>query len=494
MLLLLAIAVGAVGFFVYFSVFCVSTAFASIVYELGESISDNPEDYLLGPEWAVERGELDLSQVDEKHPGTYRASVWYGRKEFLYEIIIEDTVPPGILPREEPVYLAAGREYDAAELVAGVTDQDSQVKVYVQKEAIMRESVKYDTAGDYTCIVVAEDSSGNRNAASVSVVVDMPPEISGVRDIYLAMGSKVDYLEQVTARDETDGNLTDRIKVDDSQVKLTSEGTYRLVYTVEDNLGIDAVSYADVTVTSAEVLQEMIGSRRISRSSARIIGAMNLYDAGASEYDNIEETLDYMKPTLVQLYHSGRSGYSAGSGYLMEITEDTVYICSNRHVVEVSDSWDIYFFDGTKVTGRTLGYSDGYDVGVVTAAVKDVPKPLLEQLMTIHIDREYWSGLNDHRIDVGLERVDRQGGILHTSVGTLLKVKQYFGWYDNKDHTEVTLKLEHGDSGSAILDGHGNLIGMAYAYSVSPRRYWCVPLDGILECYEEITGRKVFVY
>ena len=118
----------------------------------------------------------------------------------------------------------------------------------------------------------------------------------------------------------------------------------------------------------------------------------------------------------------------------------------------------------------------------------------MEQLMTIHIDKGYWSGLNDHRIDVGLERVDRQGGILHTSVGTLLKVKQYFDWYDNMDHTEVTMKLEHGDSGSAVLDGYGNLIGMAYAYSVSPRRYWCVPLDGILDCYEEITGRTVFVY
>lgn len=492
--MLLMAAVGALGFTVYFRMFRVQPAFTSIVYELGEKVSSDLEDYLLGPEWSVERGELDLSQVDEKHAGAYLASVRHGRKEFFYQIIIEDTVPPDIISREGTVYLAAGREYAAGELVSGVRDRDSHVTVYVQQEARLWESVKYDAAGNYSCIVVAEDSSGNRNAVSVPVVVDAPPEISGVRDIYLALGSQVDYLEQVTARDETDGNLTDRITVDDSRVRLTSEGTYRLVYRVEDNLGIDAVSYADVTVATADALQEMIGSRQISRISSRIIGAMNLYDAGASENDDIDETLDYIKPALVQLYHSSRGGYSAGSGYLMEITEDTVYICSNRHVVEVSDRWDVYFFDGTRVTGRTLGYSDGYDVGVVTVAVKDVPKPLMEQLMTIHIDREYWNSLNDHRIDVGLERVDRQGGILHTSVGTLLKVKQYFAWYDNKDHTEVTLKLEHGDSGSAILDGHGNLIGMAYAYSVSPRRYWCVPLDGILECYEEITGRTVYVY
>lgn len=491
---LLVAAVGALAFCVYFRLFRVQPAFTSIVYELGERVSRDLEDYLQGPAWAVAQGELDLSQVDADHVGTYQASVSCGRKEYLYEIIIEDTVPPDITPREGLIYLAAGREYAAEELVSGVADEDSQVMLYIQKEAQLRETVAFDTVGSFTCIVIAEDSSGNRNAVSVPVVVDMPPEIFGVRDIYLALGSRVDYLEQVTARDETDGNLTDRITVDDSQVQLTSEGTYRLAYRVEDNLGIETVSYADVTVASAEALQEMIGSRRISRSSQRIIGAMNLYDAGVSEHDDIDETLDYMKPALVQLYYSDRYGYSAGSGYLMEITEDTIYICSNRHVVEASDRWDVYFFDGTKVTGRTLGYSNSYDVGVAAVAVRDVPKRLLDQLMTIHIDREYWSGLDDHRIDVGLERVDRQGGILHTSVGTLLKIKQYFAWYDNKDHTEVTLKLEHGDSGSAILDGYGNLIGMAYAYSTSPRRYWCIPLDGILECYKEITGRNVFVY
>lgn len=491
---LLVAAVGTLGFSVYYRMFRVQPAFTSIVYELGERISRNLEDYLQGPAWAVAQGELDLSQVDGDHVGTYQASASYGRKEYLYEIIIEDTVPPDITPREGTIYLAVSRDYSAEELVSGVTDQDSQVTMYIQKEAELQETVTFDTVGSFTCIVIAEDSSGNRNAVSVPVVVDMPPEISGVRDIYLALGSEVNYLEQVTARDKTDGNLTDRITVDDSQVRLTKEGTYRLAYRVEDNLGIDTVSYADVTVASAEALQEMIGSRQISRSGAWIIGAANPYDAGASEDDNIDETLVYMKPALVQLYHGDRYGYSAGSGYLMEITENTIYICSNRHVVEENDSWDVYFFDGTRVTGKALGCSDGYDVGVVTVAVKDVPERLMEQLMTIHIDKGYWSGLDDHRIDVGLERVDRQGGILHTSVGTLLKIRQYFAWYDNKDHTEVTLKLEHGDSGSAILDGYGNLIGMAYAYSVSPRRYWCVPLDGILDCYEEITGRKVFVY
>ena len=114
--------------------------------------------------------------------------------------------------------------------------------------------------------------------------------------------------------------------------------------------------------------------------------------------------------------------------------------------------------------------------------------------MTVHIDRTYWEQLNQQDIEMGLERVDREGGLLHVTKGRLIKIKQDFGWNNNAFHTEVTVELVHGDSGSAILDGYGNLICMAYAYSTDPTRYWCVPLDGILDCYQKITGRMPYVY
>lgn len=491
---LLIIGLISLGFWAYVRVNRVQPAFSSIVYELGDEISQNPEDYVLGPERIVEQGELDLSQVDRNKTGTYRAFVHCGKNEFQYEITIQDTTAPTIVLRDEPVCLALDREYPAEELVRKVEDADSFVTLHVQDVSGLLETVNYHSTGTFVCIVVAEDTSGNRASVSVPVTVGEAPVISGVRDIYVALGSQVDYLEEVTARDETDGNLTDRITVDDGEVELAREGTYKLTYRVENDLGIDTVSSVDVTVTSVEELQELIGSRKVNRDNDRIIGAINPYDAGVSDYDSISDTLEYMRPALVQLYHAEGRGYTAGSGYIMEITEDTLYICSNRHVVESYDSWDVYFFDGTRVRGRTLGYSDRFDVGVATVSVADVPEELMEQLMTIHIDMEYWSGLDDQRIDVGLERVDRMGGILHTSTGIMLKVKQYFGWYDRENQTEVTLVLEHGDSGSAVMDGYGNLIGMAFAYTCAPRRYWCVPLDGILESYEEITGREVYVY
>ena len=325
--------------------------------------------------------------------------------------------------------------------------------------------------------------------------MDTPPAFEGIHDFYVVPGSEPDYQEKVAARDDVDGDLTESIRIDDSDVELDQEGSYTLRYLAQDSYGLETVEEALVMVGSPEEIQELIGHRQIDYRVDCILGAPNIYDGGGSEYEDMEETLEYMRPALVQLYHGlGRGGYSSGSGYIVEIAEDAVYICTNNHVVEKYEDWDIYFYDGTKLHGEAVGVSEIYDVGVAKVAREDVPEELLDRLMTVHIDRTYWESLDDQEIELALERVDREGGLLHKSMGNLIKIKQEFDWYEYLPHTEVTIELVHGDSGSAVLDGYGNLIGMAFAYSVEPVRYWCIPLDGILSCYEEITGRRPYVY
>ena len=480
--------------FFYREIYRVQPVFSTATYELGERVSNDTSDYITGTEWSCGLAQLDLSAVDRKHTGVYEAVLIHGRKAFTYTIIIEDTTPPEIREKEGRVYLAVGVDNLPEDAVAEIVDKDRNVETYFVQDGFRKESVLFQEPGEYTLEILAEDSSGNQAKAVLTVFADMPPEIDGVKDFYVTPGSEPDYLENVTAEDKMDGDLTNRIEIDDSRIQLGREGVYELGYSVEDGCGLVTERQATVTVASSGKLQEMIGERQINRWEDVILGAPNLYDPGMMKEDDLEAALDYMRPALVQLYHERDNGYSAGSGYIMEITEDTIYICSNRHVAEKYDDWDVFFYDGTKVKGVHLGSSEVYDVGVVTVKRENLPEELQEQLMTVHIDKSYWNRLDDQMVELGLERVDREGGILHVTTGNLIKVKQIFEWYDRKDHTEVTVELEHGDSGSAILDGRGNLISMAYAYSTEPMRYWCVPLDGILECYEEITGRRVYVY
>lgn len=478
----------------YWKIYRVEPVFSTATYELGERVSNDTEDYISGTEWSRGLAQLDLSEVDRKHAGVYEAVLYHGRDAFVYTIVIEDTTPPEIREKEGPVYLAAGVENLPEDAVAEIVDKDRETEAYFIRDGLKENAITFEEPGEYKLEIGAEDSSGNQTRIPLTVFVDIPPEIEGVRDFYVVPGSEPDFLESVTAADKADGDLTASIMIDDSEIHLGREGVYELCYSVEDGCGLVTEKQATVTVASPRELQEMIGERRINRWEDVILGAPNLYDAGVMRDDDLEAALEYMRPALVQLYHEKDNGYSAGSGYIMEITEDTVYICSNRHVAEKYDNWDVFFYDGTRVGGQHLGSSEGYDVGVVAVKREDIPQELQNRLMTVHIDKSYWNRLDDQSLELGLERVDREGGILHVTTGQLIKVKQLFEWYDGKDHTEVTVELEHGDSGSAILDGHGNLISMAYAYSTDPTRYWCVPLDAILECYEEITGRRVYVY
>jgi len=481
--------------FFYFRVYQVVPAFSEMTCEYGGAVSRDIRDYLSGTEWSVSLGQLDLSHVDEEEAGVYEAKVQHGRKEFTYTITIQDTVPPGILWKDEQVYVAVGEAFTPEDVIAGVSDVDPCAQAFFVEEDTALMKLAFDRLGEYEVEILARDRSGNETRGSVTVVADTPPYFSGIHNFYVVPGSEPDYLESIKAKDDLDGDLTKQIRVDDSQVELGRTGSYPLRYTAEDSHGLETVEEARVLVAEAEDIQDLIGSRRIDYRIDTIIGAPNIYDAGVSDYEDMQETLEYMRPALVQLYHStGRGGYSSGSGYIVEITEDTVYICTNRHVVEKYDEWDIYFFDGTKIQGKAVGTSDVYDVGVAEVSLRDVPDKLLRQLMTVHIDKTYWESLDQQAIEMALERVDREGGLIHTATGNLIKVKQEFEWYDRLEHTEVTVELVRGDSGSALLDGYGNLICMAYAFSTDPVRYWCVPLDGILECYQEITGRVPYVY
>lgn len=482
-------------FFFYFRIYKVEPAFSEMIYEYGESVSRDINDYILGTDWSVHLGELDLTEVDEGHPGTYRAVVHHGGTRYAYTVTIQDTLPPEILWKEGQVYVAAGAFCAAEDVIEGVLDADSHAQAFFLQDDGAHREIYFDGVGEYELEILARDLAGNETRGRIAVIADTAPVFSGIRNFYVVPGSEPDYLASVEAWDDLDGDLTECIQVDDSRVNLNHEGVYPLRYLAEDSYGLETVENTRIMVAAPEEIQELIGSRQIDYRQDIILGAPNIYDAGVSAHEDMKETLEYMRPALVQLYHStGRDGYSSGSGYIMEITEDTIYICSNRHVVEKHEDWDVYFYDGTKVPGSALGISDVYDVGVAVVAREDVPADLLARLMTVHIDQTYWESLDGQGIEIALERVDRIGGLLHTAKGKLIKIKQDFEWYRELPHTEVSVELVQGDSGSALLDGYGNLICMAYAFSTHPTRYWCVPLDGILGCYEEITHRMPYVY
>lgn len=77
------------------------------------------------------------------------------------------------------------------------------------------------------------------------------PEIHGAGDVTITEGTTFDALAGVTATDEEDGTITDRIAVEGS-VDTAKPGVYKLTYTVSDSGGATATVVRTVTVKAKE--------------------------------------------------------------------------------------------------------------------------------------------------------------------------------------------------------------------------------------------------
>lgn len=82
---------------------------------------------------------------------------------------------------------------------------------------------------------------------------EVAPTISGTGDFSLFVDQEApDWLDGVTAYDEQQGDITEDITVDDSDVNLATPGTYDLIYSVEDASGTETTVTVDVVVAYEE--------------------------------------------------------------------------------------------------------------------------------------------------------------------------------------------------------------------------------------------------
>ena len=474
--------------------------------ELGEDVSRNPFDYLEGYDFIVERIQVDASEVDLKTPGTYQVSCTHGRDVFTYKIVIQDTIAPELTIKEGDFIFLRGKQYTVYDLVESATDLSGQVDVILVQDELERMDFVYKQNGQYEVAVKATDASGNETWKQVPIIVDTPPEIRGMQVFYLGTGyeqSREILAAGVMAEDETDGDLTAAMVIDTSEVDWNTAGTYQVAYTVEDQYGFDACNYADVYVMERDDLQEEIASHRINRFDYVIDGAYNLYDSGYYEADDVEFIMEQMEPALVRVTRSGTSS-TFGSGFILEITDTQIIICTNRHVVSSHKKADIYFHEGSFAEGTVIGRDSNIDIALVSVELEDISRELLDTLMTVHVDAEYWKNLgNEEHISVCMRTINEKGKVWRDRSGKMAYKENNYGHVldvmkKRGDMTVVDMKLYHGCSGSAILDGHGNLIAMATLILREPvngswiKTYCGVTLTKILDFYEKTMGQPLY--
>lgn len=471
------------------------------VIELGDEASDAPADYVRGTEWAISGTELDFSDVDIDRVGTYELYIHHGWQNLTCKIVVRDTTPPTLRLEKGDIYLEKDVAYEAERFVAKSRDLSGAVTLTVSLDGEeFAPEISGGVCGEYTLTVRAEDRYGNCRERSKTVIVDLPPSFGELPEYYVALGSEVDFLEHVTAYDEVDGDVTAEIEADLSGLDTAVEGTGIIAYSVTDSYGLTARTEMPVQVCSAEKLQQLINSHQINRLEQQIVGAYNLYDGGVYEEDDVVSVLGELESAFVCLKKVVPDGYYKGSGFILEMTENVVIICTNRHVVGSFDDLDVYFHDGTKAEGIVLGKTGWNaaenDIAFVAVERSKLPDRLADTLKTVHVNMGYWDSLtNNPQVEVGIRCLDERGDIWIERNGIILQKEakpEHFESYGT--FTEVSLELVHGMSGSALVDGYGNLVGMAVCVTTidDVKQYWCVKLDLIAKSYEKITGRRMY--
>jgi len=237
--------------------------------ELGSSIEEyalNPEDYLNFPEG--EEITLDLSAVHTDTAGEYQIRAAYKNQTVDIPAEVSDTTAPVGTLKSEVAEAVTGEELQASSLVDATDVQEVKVQFAVPLDAektegetletevsedTLQDSYMFDEAGEYSLTIRLTDASGNTSDIQQAVNVTVPdttaPEITA-KDRSFTAGYNLDYMKNVTAVDDVDGDLTDKVEVDSSKVKKDVPGIYKAIYTVTDTAGNKAEKEITVTVTA----------------------------------------------------------------------------------------------------------------------------------------------------------------------------------------------------------------------------------------------------
>ena len=212
----------------------------SFTYEYGEQISTQVSDYVNANPTVLKNIKLDLSAVSTE-VGTYKASVQYQGDIQNFEIKVVDTVKPKVQLKQVQFNVHLGKTLCAADLIKEVEDQSKTTVYFYDEESKQKNETKtYNQAGSYIEKIIVEDAHGNQSAAlRVKIVVEanhILPVIKGADDVEIEKGEEFDLYDGVTATDDIEGDITERINVD-GVVNSQEAGTYYLTYTVSDKDG-----------------------------------------------------------------------------------------------------------------------------------------------------------------------------------------------------------------------------------------------------------------
>lgn len=176
---------------------------------------------------------------------------------------IKDLVPPNITVTKEFTYTIGDPVPDFLDGVQALDSVDGDLSDSI---IVDDTDIDYETSGIYNLRYIVSDLSGNKATKTVQVIVidsnqeidTIPPVIIGASHMTYYIGDpEPDFLINLSAYDNIEGNITSRISVESSRVKYDTEGDYPVTYTVTDSSGNTFSITINITVLHPDSLDNI---------------------------------------------------------------------------------------------------------------------------------------------------------------------------------------------------------------------------------------------
>ncbi|MBC2266034.1 DUF5011 domain-containing protein [Listeria booriae] len=179
---------------------------------------------------------VTANDVDTSAVGTYHVT---------YSVTDSDgntttkTITVTVTSNDAPVIVASDqtiKKGKAFDVMAGVSASDLEDGNVTSGITVTANDVDTNTVGTYHVTYSVTDSDGNTTTKTITVTItsnDAPTFTTS--DVYLKVGDTFNPYAGITASDTEDGDLTDRIDIESSNVDMTQAGTYAVEYSVTDS-------------------------------------------------------------------------------------------------------------------------------------------------------------------------------------------------------------------------------------------------------------------
>ena len=494
--------------------------------EIGETANSDPAYYLNGPDWCVSLSYVDLSSVKNKKVGRYPVYIHHGFRKYVSYVNVTDTTAPEVSCDIKNKTVQPGdvlsvhslgihaKDYSEIETIqftkisstkfyTGLPDEQTvEIRdLYRKGIPIQGEKFQFAYGGIYTMTVTVYDTFHNSSDITINITVDEPPVLEAPKNFYVANTPQIDFTDYITAWDFIDGDYdASDIEIDNSKINMTASGTYPVTFSITDNYGFTTTKTANVHVSSQEALQKLFNEHGINMDTDVVIGVRNAYDIGYYQEDNIVSRQQTMLPCIAHIQNDKTNSF--GSGFIIEINDNFVTLASNEHVIKNDMVVDVTFFDGQTYSATVVAADPKRDIAFIRIPINgddthsSLSPDYVKKLRTVHINKNYWDTLSDNcKLTIGYICIDINGEIWDNNVGFIVEKEATRDWNEYKDVNETIVSFEPiaGSSGSALFDGHGQLVGMMRGYTDyrGYRETVAVPLSDILSYFETVFKYKI---